>query len=456
MNTLNIEGTTIATECPLANADQEQIIANYCQDDQDFTGGGTSRIFKYQIQSENGQERKMIIKRMPYNQTFEEKLYTNEIQIMKNQKPDTNMINLEEGNCFSKGKYVYIIMDELNDNILYKLYYGNKFKYSTSMLWRMMESYQMILALIDFHNQGYIHSDIKSENFFLRGNFEAILADFGFSEPLESDLTKTDPNGYKYTEKGVFCGTVGFISNEVHLMNYYKETDIYAMGVTLLEMFFVTNSSEMNDISDKYLKRTIGAVCRKSDPFQTDHRLGLFCAGFYELAMKMISTNVKDRPTGDELKNLLDEALTKTFDALPKFVAKVEEKKASTKYQGNAFAQQIFEKLIKGVDLQDFMKDFVQEMNSNTEGGFTFTENKLRLIFRLKPFFERLGDNGAGVLGKPINEIYLEVAEGNENIRKEFEASFTSAGMDQDEIKAQMQDISTQISSQLEQIKFLI
>ena len=70
-----------------------------------------------------------------------------------------------------------------------------------------------------FHDAGYIHRDIKAENFFLNNKGEIKLADFGYA------MKETAP-------VEIFCGTVPYTAPECSLLIFDQKTDIYALGMT--------------------------------------------------------------------------------------------------------------------------------------------------------------------------------------------------------------------------------
>jgi serine/threonine protein kinase len=89
-----------------------------------------------------------------------------------------------------------------------------------------------IVAGLDYlHNQGFLHRDIKPENILFNHHMQAKIADFG----LATETT------HSYTSH--FIGTKCYAAPElalsvIHDDNYtFNElTDIYALGITLLEM----------------------------------------------------------------------------------------------------------------------------------------------------------------------------------------------------------------------------
>lgn len=89
-----------------------------------------------------------------------------------------------------------------------------------------------------------IHYDLKPSNILLNDNFDAKLADFGFS--------KIKCKSYV---SGSLRGTLGYMAPEVHLSHFLmgvkicEKVDIYSFGVVLWEMVTGKIPPEPNDTS---------------------------------------------------------------------------------------------------------------------------------------------------------------------------------------------------------------
>ncbi|HEX5037799.1 MAG TPA: bifunctional serine/threonine-protein kinase/formylglycine-generating enzyme family protein [bacterium] len=89
---------------------------------------------------------------------------------------------------------------------------------------------QMVAAAAEMHRHGYIHRDIKTENYFLDENGNAKLGDQGLRRKLSE--TPREP------EEGLW-GTPGAMPPEKlnGLVPDNKKTDVFALGVALYELF---------------------------------------------------------------------------------------------------------------------------------------------------------------------------------------------------------------------------
>jgi membrane-associated tyrosine/threonine-specific cdc2-inhibitory kinase len=95
---------------------------------------------------------------------------------------------------------------------------------SESLVWAYLVD--LLLAVQHLHDHDLIHMDIKPENIFIGMDGICKLGDFG----LVIDLTKMDLSH-------AVEGDPRYLANEVlQDRKYTKATDIFALGVTILEL----------------------------------------------------------------------------------------------------------------------------------------------------------------------------------------------------------------------------
>lgn len=97
-------------------------------------------------------------------------------------------------------------------------------------------SLQLLEGLAEAHARSIIHRDLKPGNIFVtrdRKDRDFVkLLDFGIAKSIESD-------DVDLTSAGNVCGTPGYMSPETFLKaNVAPHTDIYAVGLIMLEMLF--------------------------------------------------------------------------------------------------------------------------------------------------------------------------------------------------------------------------
>ncbi|CAD8175243.1 unnamed protein product [Paramecium pentaurelia] len=103
-------------------------------------------------------------------------------------------------------------------------------------------SAQILMAILDLHNQNIIYRDLKPENILLDEQGHVVLTDFGLSKHLlQDENTKS------------MCGTPEYLAPEIILSNngYSFEVDYYSLGCIIYEMltgkppFYSTNKRQM-------------------------------------------------------------------------------------------------------------------------------------------------------------------------------------------------------------------
>jgi len=103
----------------------------------------------------------------------------------------------------------------------------------------------MCLAIKHVHDRKIIHRDIKTQNVFMTKGGDIQLGDFGIAKPLQLTLQKI---------KSV-VGTPYYMSPEIcENKEYSFKTDIWSMGVILLEMCLLRPPFDANSLPALALK----------------------------------------------------------------------------------------------------------------------------------------------------------------------------------------------------------
>jgi serine/threonine protein kinase len=129
-----------------------------------------------------------------------------------------------------KRQYLYIAMELLEELDLFDLLYEKPVELNASTC---ISISQDIVAGLDYlHNQGFLHRDIKPENILFNTRRQAKIADFSFvikkSEQKQTHLVGTKI--YIAPELAL-----AVLNHSRHYL-YSEGTDIYALGIMLLEM----------------------------------------------------------------------------------------------------------------------------------------------------------------------------------------------------------------------------
>lgn len=92
-------------------------------------------------------------------------------------------------------------------------------------------AYSLLLALVDVHQHGIIHRDVKCANVLLNNNRSVKLADFGHSAIMQIGKDNT------FNLVDSFKGTLYWMAPEVVLQKKYDtKADIWSFGCTVLEL----------------------------------------------------------------------------------------------------------------------------------------------------------------------------------------------------------------------------
>jgi len=141
---------------------------------------------------------------------------------------------------------------------------------------------QLLNALIYLHSKGIIHRDINWNNILIGELGQPIIADFDISKDISSQLSITTTIGAK--------GTAGYMAPEIQTNDplYSEKSDIFALGVTMLKLFFpqVNETSLVNsDNIDQLLPSSMSTNEKEA----------------VEIIKYMLNSTVDNRPDANEL-----------------------------------------------------------------------------------------------------------------------------------------------------------
>lgn len=114
---------------------------------------------------------------------------------------------------------------------------------------------QIASGLAVVHDNGLIHRDIKPANILLREDGSVVITDFGVAKALELDS--------ELTHAGVAVGSPAYGSPEqARCLPLDPRTDIYSLGVTLLELLLGSNPYRGPSYTDSVMQHLQMAVPR--------------------------------------------------------------------------------------------------------------------------------------------------------------------------------------------------
>ncbi len=134
------------------------------------------------------------------------------------------------------------------------------------------------------HTKGYVHCDIKPDNFLLSRDFEVKLIDFTISKKIKTGL------GRLFGARNKVEGTRSYMSPEqIRGHNIDQRSDIYSMGCMIYELCVGKapyTGNTPNDLLSKHLSASIPSVLVINDNINPD---------FNNLIKKMLAKSPKDR-----------------------------------------------------------------------------------------------------------------------------------------------------------------
>ena len=88
---------------------------------------------------------------------------------------------------------------------------------------------QMLICLQELAEDGFVHLDVKPENFVLSEDGKLTLIDLGCAHPFHS-LQKRRLRSS--------AGTAGYSPPEIHMGYYHRKTDMWSLGVCVWTLYF--------------------------------------------------------------------------------------------------------------------------------------------------------------------------------------------------------------------------
>ena len=189
-----------------------------------------------------------------------QKYFENEVIILQNFN-NPNVCKCY--NIFQDNKYLYFIMEFMNNGDLFSFYEANKLSKTQipeEKLWDIF--YKCLSGLVYIHGQGIIHRDIKLSNIFLDNDLNIKIGDFNISVAVDENAAKRfvqNPNKVKnMLNKLTHVGSRGYMAPEIKsYMEYGQSVDIYSMGIAFFELCYWCIPDGCNIIKEDYYKKNI-------------------------------------------------------------------------------------------------------------------------------------------------------------------------------------------------------
>ena len=206
----------------------------------------------------------------------------------------------------------YLIFSEVGHNLkTFKEFIGCS---SGTLACACVLGIEMLKAIRSFHEQGFVHRNLKPTNFVFRGDeehMELFLIGYGLSKRWRS------PDGeiYPPREKVGFKGSLHYASINSHEgCNMGRRDDLWSIFYIVVELFYILPWKKMKDIDEVYHS--------KWRSYELKRDLCLDIPQFKEFIDYIISLKFDDEPDYDYLIKLLDSLFNENKTEAPPFSRK--------------------------------------------------------------------------------------------------------------------------------------
>ncbi|GAB5353103.1 hypothetical protein AAMO2058_000009600 [Amorphochlora amoebiformis] len=239
--------------------------------------------------------------------------------------------------------------------------------------------YEIAKTVAELHRLKILHRDLKPSNIFLTRSGKIRIGDFGVAKDLINQ---------RHT--GTFVGTTGYIAPEVWNMRPYdNKCDVWSLGVLMLEMLTLSNSSSprVNPSLPYNLTISVGIVSLMT-------KISFFFSVCFWSRKKEKKTKQKGKTLTnvqelEKLRKSLDEASLSetTWKILPKLLSSIPKERPS------AYRISRYIRLNYPIKLEERLQRVMREMDISEDGMINLKE--------YTQFLEKMSQN-SGKAGKSM------------------------------------------------------
>ncbi|KAA6364533.1 MAG: putative protein serine/threonine kinase [Streblomastix strix] len=225
-------------------------------------------------------------------------LQINEIIVMKAMTESKHFAKFFQ--CGTCDKYKYVVMELLGPSLLCLI--NRKRPYKFTLLQLLKFGTQAVKILQELHEAGFVHRDVKPDNFVIGNSLETsgtiYLIDFG----LCKQLNKKDGLIIKPTVPGSFRGTMRYASPNAHKhIEMGRQDDLISLLYMMIELF----GGKLPWTSQTTDEDEISLLKEQSTP---DVLLNKMPTVFHEFYHHIFTLDYEDEPDYDMLVDLFQEA----------------------------------------------------------------------------------------------------------------------------------------------------
>ena len=357
-------------------------------------GGAYGKIY-FTVDPWTGSE--VALKAIKIEEDFILPLAINEITILRMMRGRFDMMSIPMQNgCYYDSDTVYIIMPKAKVDLGMLLAFSSRDQnepYVRSYVWKAYITNFLVNIVCNLHDLNVLHLDIKADNFLLKDFFNPVLTDFGLSNGVDP-ISEYDPFP-TYTENR-YLGTEGFMAEEIKTGTYYRQTDIFALGITIMQIWFIKSNEQYESFNGLTVVSII-QMCQQIDNLDKETNEYYFCKFYYDIVSKMTNKYYNKRPLGQALKQMIGDATTRLIQQIAKDYTQLQ---YDSKNQSPASSNVDYSFNLHNRDIRWFMEEFIkskrEEMNSNR----SYMEFMLGIN---APIFRAYKDKGIKLLGFSID-----------------------------------------------------